>query len=308
MSAPLPAWAERDNLRALLDIARHEDLGDGDVTGELLGRTGQAVGRFVPREPIVVSGLALLAEVAGAYDAGITTEVHVDEGAAVEAGTTLATWRGPCRGVLEAERVALNFLQRLCAVASATRRFVDRVEGTGATIVDTRKTTPGWRALEKYAVRCGGGTNHRMGLYDAVLVKDNHLAILEALGQADPLRWLASALGEAKRRLGEGGFVEVEVDTLGQLAEALTLPVDVILLDNMTPPQLARAVAMRDEAGLGGRVALEASGGVDLSTVRAVAESGVDRIAVGAITHSARAVDIGLDVASCPGRSEKWTD
>jgi nicotinate-nucleotide pyrophosphorylase (carboxylating) len=303
MSSPLPGPAERDNLRALLDIARHEDLGCGDITGELLGRTGQAVARFVPREPVVVSGLALLAEIAGAYDAGITTEVHLDEGEQAEASVTLATWRGPLAAVLASERVALNFLQRLCAVASATRRFVDRVEGTGAVIVDTRKTTPGWRALEKYAVRCGGGRNHRMGLYDAVLVKDNHLAILEALGQADPLSWLAPALGEARQRLGGGGFVEVEVDTLEQLAVALTLPVDVILLDNMTPEQLTRAVAMRDEANLRGQIALEASGGVDLTSVRDVAESGVERVAVGAITHSAPAVDIGLDVASCPGGS-----
>jgi nicotinate-nucleotide pyrophosphorylase (carboxylating) len=291
---------EMDNLRRLLALAKAEDLGGGDVTGELLPAEMPAEARFVARQELVFCGGMVLCAIAGAYDSAIATEVAVADGAMVGAGAELARWRGPARGVLAAERVALNFIQRLSGVATMTRRYVDAVAGTGAAILDTRKTTPGWRDLEKYAVRCGGGQNHRRGLYDAVLVKDNHLGVLTRAGSADAVGELAVMLAGARRRLGPDGFVEVEVDTPEQFEAALRLPLDVILLDNMTPEQMRRAVALRDAAGLRGRVKIEASGGVTLATVGAIAACGVERISVGALTHSAPAVDIGLDVELRP--------
>jgi len=288
---------EFDNLQALLALARAEDLGAGDVTGELLPPDLHAEGHFVARAELVLCGGPFLPAIAEAYDAEIGTELHLADGQRAAGGAVLASWSGPARAMLSAERVALNFLQRLSGIATTTARYVAEVAGTGAAILDTRKTTPGWRVLEKYAVRCGGGTNHRRGLYDAVLVKDNHLGVLAGSGEADPLAAIADRLAEARRRLRPEGFVEVEVDTLDQLASALKLPVDVILLDNMPASQLRRAVAIRNAAGLRGRVALEASGGVSLEVVRSVAGTGVERISVGALTHSVAAADIALDVA-----------
>ncbi len=298
-----PTQVECDNLQCLLVLAKAEDLGSGDVTSNLLPEATQAVARFVTREEMVLCGGAFLALIAEAYGP-IETDVFAEEGTLVPAGTAFAQWTGPARAVLPAERVALNFLQRLTGIATMTRQYVRAVEGTRASVVDTRKTTPGYRALEKYAVRVGGGGNHRMGLYDAVLVKDNHLAALQRAGSADPIADLAGPLGAARDVLPEGGFVEVEVDTLSQLASALALPVDIILLDNMSPAELRQAVAMRDEADSAGRVLLEASGGIDLDSVAQVARTGVDRIAVGALTHSARAVDIGLDTTIDQGLAQ----
>jgi nicotinate-nucleotide pyrophosphorylase (carboxylating) len=238
----------------------------------------------------------MLGEIAAGYSPEISTEVLLADGECVEAGQAIAAWAGPAGDVLAAERVALNFLQRLSGIATLTRTYVDAVAGTSAKIYDTRKTTPGWRALEKYAVRAGGGMNHRMGLYDAVLIKDNHIAAMTLAGEADAIDALGDKLAAARAKLPAGGFVEMEVDTLTQLDAALKLAVDVVLLDNMSPTELAEAVARRDAAGLAGKVALEASGGVTLDSVRAVAAAGVERIAIGAITHSATAVDIGLDI------------
>lgn len=291
-----PTENELACLGRLLAWAVAEDLGPGDVTGALLGAGVSAAGRFQARENLTVCGTTMLAEIARACGGVIATTVAVGDGMQVEAGQVIASWKGDARAILAAERVALNFLQHLSGVATLTGQFVRAVAGR-ADIYDTRKTTPGWRELEKYAVRAGGGKNHRMGLYDAILVKDNHLAILARAGRADPLAEIGARLAEARQGLGGEGFVEIEVDTLAQLEAVLALDVDVVLLDNMAPGQLGRAVAMRDEANLRGRVALEASGGVTLDTVAAVAATGVERIAVGALTHSARAVDIGLDVA-----------
>ena len=291
---------EMDNLQRLLALAKAEDLGSGDVTGELLPAELRAEARFVARQELVFCGGMMLCAIAGAYDPAIATDVSVGDGASVQPGAELARWSGPARGVLAAERVALNFIQRLSGIATMTRRYVDAVAGSGAAIMDTRKTTPGWRDLEKYAVRCGGGGNHRRGLYDAILVKDNHLGVLARAGSADAIGALAARLADARRRLGPDGFVEVEVDTLEQFEAALKLPLDVILLDNMTPDQMHRAAGLRDAAGLRGRVKIEASGGVTLANLAAIAACGVERISVGALTHSAPAADIGLDVELRP--------
>lgn len=290
-----PNVRERENLWRLLALARNEDLGSGDLTSMIVSDTQNAEARFVARQPMVVCGAALLEIVAVGYDGGIHTKVCMPDGTAVERGTVLAEWSGPARGVLAAERVGLNFLQRLSAVATQTRQYVTAVEGTGAGIYDTRKTTPGWRELEKYAVRAGGGFNHRRGLYDAVLIKDNHLAILAQAEGVNPFDAMAVELERMRPIIPANGFIELEVDTLEQLARALELSVDIILLDNMSVEQLRQAVAMRNVSAKG-RIELEASGGITLATVRAVAQTGVERISVGALTHSAAAVDIALDI------------
>ena len=291
-----PTPRETAALGRLLALAVAEDLATGDVTGALLDTDVPAEGHFHAREAITVCGASMLEQIASAYSDEIRTNVTAQDGCQVQAEQEIAHWSGPARAILAAERVALNFLQRLSGVATATGQFVQAAAGR-ADIYDTRKTTPAWRELEKYAVRTGGGKNHRMGLYDAILVKDNHLAILARAGVKHPLAAIGARLAGAREQLGDGGFVEIEVDDLSQLEIALGLDVDVVLLDNMTEAELAEAVAMRDGAGLRGRVALEASGGVTLETVAAVAATGVERVAVGAITHSARAVDIGLDVS-----------
>ena len=283
---------ERAAADALVALALAEDLGDGaGVAGDLTSRFSIPEGLvgaadFVARTPGVVAGLPILALVAARLDARLAVEVHAADGDAVAAGARVATVRGPLRSLLAAERTMLNFLQRLSGVATLTRAFVGAVAGTGARILDTRKTTPGFRLLEKYAVRAGGGVNHRVGLFDAVLIKDNHLAGLGAGA-------VARAVGAARAAAPPGCVVQVEVDDLDQLGEALVARPDIVLLDNMTDGQLREAVARRGAAAPG--VLLEASGGVNLATARGIAETGVDRISVGALTHSAAALDIGLD-------------
>ena len=222
------------------------------------------------------------------------------DGDAVRRGDRVAQLTGPARGILAAERLVLNVLGRLSGVASLTRRYVDAVSGTKARIYDTRKTTPGWRRLEKYAVHVGGGTNHRSGLFDAILIKDNHLAFYEQHGpeaEGSPADAVARARQWIKRRVPQlvqsRMIVEIEVDSLQQLDEVLPAGPDIVLLDNMTPEQIREAVTRRDTQAPA--VQLEASGGVTLATVRAIAETGVDRISIGALTHSAVSLDFGLD-------------
>jgi nicotinate-nucleotide pyrophosphorylase (carboxylating) len=267
-------------------IVRHaleEDLGRaGDITSELTIPTGQtAYAKFVSRKPGTIGGLVVADCAFRLVDPSLTFSTEVLDGSTVEPGTTLATVRGSARSILTGERVSLNFLGHLSGVATATRALVDAVNGTKARIVCTRKTTPGLRVLEKYAVRCGGGFNHRFGLDDAVLIKDNHLA---AAGGIKP------AIERVRAGLGHMAKIELEVDTLAQLEEALALGVDTILLDNMKPADLKRAVAAAK-----GRAVLEASGNVTIATVKEIAETGVDYISSGAITHSAINLDIGLD-------------
>jgi nicotinate-nucleotide pyrophosphorylase (carboxylating) len=263
-----------------------EDVGDGDVT-TLATVPAESVCRAVmrAREPLVVAGLAFAGAAFRELSPAIEIETRLADGAKAGTGDVLLAIKGSTRAILTAERVALNFVQRLSGVATAAAQYVEAICGTRAQILDTRKTTPGWRAFEKYAVACGGARNHRIGLFDMVLIKDNHLA---ALRDAKP-NAVAVAIQRA-RVMHPQLKIEAEADTLEQVAQAAEAGADFILLDNMVPEQLREAVRL-----VAGRAQTEASGGVNMKTVRAIAESGVDFISVGAITHSARAVDIGLD-------------
>lgn len=267
------------DMEAFLIAALTEDIGTGDVTSNST-IPAEATARFAmnARAELVVSGLTFLPTLFSLVDPAVTVELLVEEGHKVAPGTTLAYLSGPARALLAGERTALNLVQQLSGVATLTRRYVEAVEGTGARVVDTRKTIPGLRWLQKYAVTCGGGHNHRMGLYDAVLIKDNHIAVAGGVRQAV----------DAARSTGLP--IEVEVDTLAQLDEALAAGADIVLLDNMDHATLRDAVARAK-----GRATTEASGNVSLDTIRAIAETGVDIISVGKLTHSAVAVDIGLD-------------
>jgi nicotinate-nucleotide pyrophosphorylase (carboxylating) len=273
-------------MREVVALALREDIGSGDLTSlSVIPASAQIEGRFELREAGVVCGLPVIREVFAQIDPTIEVEFAVDEGSRVEAGTLIATVRGPAHGILSGERVALNLAQRMSGTATATARYVDAIKGTKARILDTRKTTPGLRALEKYAVRVGGGTNHRFALYDGVMLKDNHLALLASQGIG-----LAEAIQRAQAAVGPMVRVEVEVENIADAIVAAEAGASMILLDNMSPADMAEVVR-----ALNGRALLEASGGITLNTVRAAAESGVDFISVGALTHAARALDIGLD-------------
>ena len=260
-----------------------EDVGAGDRTTETLVPNGiRCRARLLLEEPGVVCGLPLAAAVFATLDEHVSLKALVPEGTiAGTAPVMIAEVSGPARPVLTGERTALNLVARLSGIATLTRRYVDAVAGTGVTILDTRKTTPGLRALEKYAVRCGGATNHRLGLHDAILVKENHLRLTGGISAA-----VATLSAHAP-----GVPVEIEAESLEQVEEALVAGVTRILLDNMTPSQVAEAVAVVD-----GRAKLEASGGISLDNVRAYAETGVDFISIGALTHSARSLHVSLEV------------
>lgn len=277
--------------KTLIDLALEEDLrGGSDLTTVALVPSEQdGAVQIVARQSGVVAGLPIIEQVFWNVDHQVQVDLLLRDGESVSPGRVLANVEGPVRSLLTGERTVLNFLTALGGVASITRRFVDAVEGTRAKILDTRKTWPGWRTLQKYAVRCGGGVNHRIGLYDGVLIKDNHLA---AWRTQAPDGSVAAAVREARRRW-PGKPIEVEVDTLAQLNDALHEKPEIVLLDNMKPDQLREAVLIRDR--FASSVQLEASGGVNLTTIRAIAESGVDRISIGALTHSAPALDIAFD-------------
>jgi nicotinate-nucleotide pyrophosphorylase (carboxylating) len=289
--------------RALLRLAIDEDLGRaGDLTTySLVPR--DAIGRasILARQPGVVAGLSGVTTALNAVDQNLAWTAEASDGQTVGQGGRIGVISGPVQGLLAVERLLLNFLGRLSGIATLTRKYVELTAGTKARIFDTRKTTPGWRRLEKYAVRCGGGWNHRSGLFEAVLIKDNHLA-WGADSHRESLRYTpAEAVLLARRYVAEHGanadpsgmIVEVEVDTLEQLDQVLPAGPDIVLLDNMCIEQLREAVARRDK--INQNVELEASGGVALSTVRRIAETGIERISVGALTHSAAALDFGLD-------------
>jgi nicotinate-nucleotide pyrophosphorylase (carboxylating) len=298
-----------ERTRVLAELAYVEDVGRGDITAALVAADAAglpandqaskaAAGSFalVARQAGVFAGREIVPIVLEVFGGGVDvawTEAGHDGARLTGPSVVLATLHGPIQPILTIERTLLNFLQRLCGIATHTRAFVDAVAGTGATILDTRKTTPGWRVLEKYAVRCGGGRNHRMGLHDAILIKDNHLA-------AYPPQRTAAAVHDMLNRAAmidpPPAFVEVEADTLEQVAQVFdVIGVDVVLCDNFPLEDLRRAAALRDARNLKGKVKLEASGGIELTTVRQVAETGVDYISVGSLTHSAIALDLALD-------------
>lgn len=287
--------AEQGACRALVDLALAEDLGGGgDVTSRAVMTSNRWVeALLVARAPGVLAGIEAVALVCHAVDIRLKVEALIADGARLAPGTQVARLAGPVRNVLAAERTALNFVQRLSGVATLTRAYVDAVAGLPTQILDTRKTTPAWRVLEKYAVRQGGGVNHRLGLYDMILIKDNHLA---GLGIDDRSQQVREAVGRAKEfvlNIDPHLPIEIEVDSLEQFDVALSAGPSVILLDNMSLEDMAEAVARRQRAG--SSTLLEASGGVNLTTVRAIAATGVDRISVGALTHSAPALDLALD-------------
>jgi nicotinate-nucleotide pyrophosphorylase (carboxylating) len=303
------SWSSQleEDLRRIVRLAVFEDLDRGQdwTTISLVPEEAQAAANIVARKAGVIAGLAGIGVILDEME--IEAQLHplVQDGDKVASGAVLAKISGPARDLLTSERTILNLLGRLSGIATLTREYVERILGTKARLYDTRKTTPGWRRLEKYAVRCGGGHNHRTGLYDAILIKDNHLALgrdESGTGHYSP----AEAVRKAKAFLAqqEGGevprgapdpkmIVEVEVDSLDQLREVLPERPDIVLLDNMPSERLREAVAIRDASGFAAE--LEASGGVNLETVRAIAETGVERISAGALTHSAVSLDIALD-------------
>ena len=275
-----------EEIRHAVQEALAEDVGSGDATTlATVSTEARATAAMVTREPIVLAGIAFAEAAFKELSPEVEIEKPFSDGARIERGKTILRIKGPARALLTAERVALNFVQRLSGIATLTAQFTQAISGTKAKILDTRKTLPGWRRFEKYAVVCGGGTNHRFGLADMILIKDNHLV---ALKNEKP-----NAIAAAVRRAREkfpALKVEVETDTLEQVGQAVEAGADIILLDNMSEENLRGAVRL-----IAGRAKIEASGNVNLQTVRAIAETGVDFISVGALTHSARGVDIGLD-------------
>jgi nicotinate-nucleotide pyrophosphorylase (carboxylating) len=270
-------------MRALL-----EDAPSGDITSEtLIPESATATAQLHAREAGVFSGGQVFAAAFALVDPSVQVEVLVEDGTRMQAGQLLAQVSGNARSVLRSERIGLNFAQRMSGIATLTAQYVDAVAGTKARILDTRKTTPGLRAFERAAVRAGGGVNHRLNLSDAVLAKDNHLAVLTAGGKD-----LATELQRVRAQVGPDIKIEVEVDRIDQIAPVLAGGVDIIMLDNFTLDELREGVAL-----VAGRAVVEASGNVRLDTVRAIAETGVDVISVGALTHSARALDLGLDIS-----------
>lgn len=292
MNVPVFDDHARANARQLLEMALREDLDDaGDLTSRaLIDEQQRGHVSVVVREPGIVAGLPIIDMVFEQLDPHIEVRRLVEDGTAVEAGVSVAEIRGPLRALLTGERTALNFLTHLSGIATLTHRYVAAAAGTAAQVLDTRKTLPGWRHLQKYAVRAGGGTNHRIGLYDGVLIKDNHLAGWAVSQQAQTI---AAAIQTARASVKPGISIEVEVDTLEQLQDALDGPPDIVLLDNMSCDTLRRAVELRNQRQPG--VQLEASGGVTLETVAQIAATGVERISIGALTHSAIALDLAFD-------------
>lgn len=284
-SAHKPCGAELPShlVAEAAQAALREDLGlAGDITSDpIISRQAQGRASIIVRERGCIAGLDLAEAAFAALDPNVNFKRLVDDGGTAEAGAEIAHVNGRTRALLSAERTALNFLGRLSGIATLTAAYVAAIAGTKAVIACTRKTTPGLRALEKYAVRCGGGVNHRFGLFDAVLVKDNHIAAAGGL---------KAALSRLREQAGHMVRIEVEVDTLDQLKEALQFPIDAVLLDNMDVPTLTQAVALTD-----GKVQTEASGGVNLETVAEIAATGVDVISVGALTHSPRTLDSSLE-------------
>lgn len=279
-------WLDEGALFSQIGAFLAEDLGRGDITTQAtVARNSHARGRFVAKETMIVAGLEAAEAVFSTLDSQQQIEAFVSDGEEVEEGKVIARTSGFVDVLLAGERVALNLLQRLSGIATETRRFVRAIEGTNTMIVDTRKTTPGLRMLEKYAVQAGGGRNHRFGLDDGVLIKDNHIALAGGVG---------AAVENARKQVGHLHKIEVEISTEVDLREAIAKGADILLLDNLTPEETAQLVLIARE--LDPKITLESSGGISLENVRSYAEAGVDLISVGAITHSARAMDINFKI------------
>tara|TARA_R110002095_G_scaffold138534_1_gene120129 strand:+ start:59352 stop:60242 length:891 start_codon:yes stop_codon:yes gene_type:complete len=284
--------AQKTAAKHLIKLSLEEDLlQTGDLTCQaLIDKTDQAEIQIVARQTGVLAGSPMTSLIFSELDPEVVCTDHLSDGDPLEPGSIITTCAGPLASILIGERTVLNFLTHLCGVASLTSKYVQAVQGTKAVILDTRKTLPGWRVLEKYAVAAGGGTNHRMGLYDGILIKDNHLA---AWASRNSHPSIAAAIRQARESVNGEKGIEVEVDTLDQLADALQAEPEIVLLDNMSPETMKQAIQIRNVQSP--KTLLEASGGINLETVRGVAETGVERISVGALTHSAIALDLGFD-------------
>ncbi len=281
--------------KKLIKLSLEEDLNQaGDLTCQaLINEADQGEIQIVSRETGVLAGLPLASLVFSELDSEVKCTQHLSDGDTLEPGSIISTCSGPLASILIGERTILNFMTHLCGVASLTAKYVQAIQGTSALILDTRKTLPGWRILEKYAVKAGGGTNHRSGLYDGILIKDNHLA---AWATRNSDSTIADAIRQA-RDVNRNKKIELEVDTLDQLIDALQAAPEIVLLDNMTPETLKLAIQLRNEQSP--TTLLEASGGINLESVRSIAETGVERISIGALTHSAVSLDLGFDWKQC---------
>ena len=287
-------------IKDIVQLAIKEDIGDGDITSKIFIPDGsETEGMLIAKEAGVVAGLPVAGYVLSQIDENLIFTSNIEDGSRVKKGTIIGSVKGLTLSLLSAERLVLNFLQRLSGIATATNRFAEKIKGYRTQIMDTRKTAPGWRYLEKYAVRVGGGINHRMGLYDQILIKDNHLKTMESEKENGDIRRLVK---KAREQIENGMLIEVEVEDLCQIKDVVDAGVDIILFDNMEPSQLREAVDMvkgfekNQGAGTGNAILTEASGNITIENVEEYADAGVDRISVGAITHSARALDISFDI------------
>jgi nicotinate-nucleotide pyrophosphorylase (carboxylating) len=290
-----------EKIKDIVQLAIKEDIGDGDITSKIFIPDGSKTeGMLIAKEAGVVAGLPVAGYVLSQIDENLILTSNIEDGSRVKKGTIIGSVKGLTLSLLSAERLVLNFLQRLSGIATATNRFAEKIKGYRTQIMDTRKTAPGWRYLEKYAVRVGGGINHRMGLYDQILIKDNHL---KTMGSEKENGAISRFVRKAREQIENGMLIEVEVEDLCQIKEVMDAGVDIILFDNMEPSKIREAVGMVKEfeknqgAGTGNAILTEASGNITIENVEEYADAGVDRISVGAITHSARALDISFDIS-----------
>ena len=290
-----------EKIRDIVQLAIKEDIGDGDITSKIFIPDGsESEGMLVAKEAGIVAGLPVAGYVLSQIDENLIFTSNIEDGSMARKGTILGSVKGLTLSLLSAERMVLNFLQRLSGIATSTNMFAERIKGYRTQIMDTRKTAPGWRYLEKYAVRAGGGINHRMGLYDQILIKDNHL---KAMGTEKENDTISRLVKKAREQIKNGTLIEVEVEDLCQIREVMDAGVDIILFDNMEPSKIREAVEMVKEfensrdAGNGRAILTEASGNITIENVEEYADAGVDRISVGAITHSVRALDISFDIS-----------
>jgi nicotinate-nucleotide pyrophosphorylase (carboxylating) len=289
-------------IKEIVQLAIKEDIGTGDITSRIFIPEGsESEGVLIAKETGIVAGLPVAGYVLSQIDKDLLLTVNIEDGSRVEKGSVIASVKGLTLSLLSAERLVLNFLQRLSGIATVTNNFAERVKGYESQILDTRKTTPGWRYLEKYAVRIGGGANHRMGLYDQILIKDNHIKIMESKKENGDI---SSLVKKAREQVANEVLIEVEVEELCQINDMVDAGVDIILFDNMAPSKINEAVEMvkefenRRAAGTSRPILTEASGNITIENVEEYAKAGVDRISVGMITHSARALDISFDISN----------